>query len=63
MLQSVSECQRNEHHMSSFAFACFQNQFLAFKALHVHALKRAKLDESNVIGDEDLQLECLLYTV
>lgn len=24
-LTTVSECQRNEHHMSSFVFACFQN--------------------------------------
>ena len=35
-----SECLRNEHHMSSFVYACFHNQFNCFKVLFDHALER-----------------------
>lgn len=55
----MSECQRNDHHMSSFVYACFHNQFNCFKALFEHAIEKAgNIDHdkllSDNIGDEDV---------
>jgi hypothetical protein len=55
----MSECMRNDHHMSSFVYACFHNQFNCFKVLFEHALEktgdsdRDKLLNEH-IGDQDV---------
>ena len=60
-----SDCQRNEHHLSSFVFACYHNQAACFKALfnHVVQMSGSNFDLKTTIGDEDQQLECLVYAV
>lgn len=63
-MSTVSACQRNDHHMSSFVFACFHNQHFCFKALYEHVVRfKVPTDAKAVIGDDDVQLECLAYVV